>query len=111
MVVRTKTKADLTSEVSESLKLILKSAKRSVRIELEKVGLTTPQAMVLHTLAASDGRRLSARELGRECDMLASTMTGVVDRLEQQGYVRRERDDHDRRVVWINLTPEGEQIQ
>ena len=43
--------------------------------------------------------------------MLASTMTGVVDRLEQQGYVRRERDDHDRRVVWINLTPEGEQIQ
>ena len=66
--------------------------------------------MVLHTLAAAD-ERLSARELGRECDMLASTMTGVVDRLEQQGYVQRERDDHDRRVVWINLTPAGERVQ
>ncbi len=110
MVVRTKTKADLTSEVTSSLQLIIKSAKRSMRAELEEVGLTVPQAMVLHTLAAS-GARLSARELGRECDMLASTMTGVVDRLEQQGYVRRERDDHDRRVVWIDLTPEGEQIQ
>ncbi len=110
MVVRTKTKQDLTNEVTSSLKQIIKSAKRSLRAELEEVGLTVPQAMVLHTLAAAD-ERLSARELGRECDMLASTMTGVVDRLEQQGYVQRERDDHDRRVVWINLTPAGERVQ
>ena len=109
MVVRTKTKQDLTNEVTSSLKQIIKSAKRSLRAELEEVGLTVP-AMVLHTLAAAD-ERLSARELGRECDMLASTMTGVVDRLEQQGYVQRERDDHDRRVVWINLTPAGERVQ
>ena len=53
MVVRTKTKADLTSEVTSSLQLIIKSAKRSMRAELEEVGLTVPQAMVLHTLAAS----------------------------------------------------------
>jgi DNA-binding MarR family transcriptional regulator len=110
MVTRTKTKADHLAEVTVSLKGIMKSAKRSMRIDLEQVGLTVPQAMVLHTLAGSEGR-LSARDLGRECDMLASTATGVIDRLEQQGFVRRERDDSDRRVVWINLTPEGREIQ
>ena len=49
MVVRTKTKQDLTNEVTSSLKQIIKSAKRSLRAELEEVGLTVPQAMVLHS--------------------------------------------------------------
>src|SRR5207248_3247619 len=46
-----------------------------------------------------------------ECDMLASTATGVIDRLEQHGYVRRERDGDDRRVVWVELTDAGRRVQ
>ena len=33
--------------------------------------------------------------------------TLVVDNLEKQGVVARRRDDHDRRVVFVELTPEG----
>jgi MarR family transcriptional regulator, organic hydroperoxide resistance regulator len=110
MVTRTKTKADVTEEVTAALSKIVKSAKRSMRTEMEAVGLTVPQAMTLHAVAGAGGR-LSARDIGRECDMLASTTTGVIDRLEQHGYVQRERDESDRRVVWINLTPEGERVQ
>ena len=68
-----------------------------------------PQAIVLQTLRAAGGRQ-PARELGRECHMLASTVTGVIDRLELAGHVRRERDSRDRRVVWVILTEEGEQL-
>ena len=110
MTTRTKTKADLAAELGSALGRIAKHTKRAVRHDLEQVGLTLPQAMALHTLAAADGR-LSARDLGRECDMLASTATGVIDRLEQHGYVRRERDAHDRRMVWIQLTEAGAELQ
>jgi MarR family transcriptional regulator, organic hydroperoxide resistance regulator len=110
MSTRTKTKSDLAAELGAALGRIAKHTKRSVRHDLELVGLTVPQAMALHTLAAAGGR-LSGRDLGRECDMLASTATGVVDRLEQHGYVRRVRDEEDRRVVWVQMTEAGSQLQ
>jgi len=36
-----------------------------------------------------------------------STMTGVVDRLEKKGFVVRKRDEGDRRVIQLQLTPQG----
>jgi DNA-binding MarR family transcriptional regulator len=42
--------------------------------------------------------------------MLASTITGVIDRLESAGHVRRERDQRDRRVVWVTLTDAGREL-
>src|SRR3954451_4721682 len=110
MATRTMNKSDLGAELGSALFRVAKLAKRSVRADLEELGLTMPQAMLLHHLAADGGRR-SARELGRECDMLASTATGVIDRLERDGYVRRERDLDDRRVVWVQLTDKGEALQ
>lgn len=38
----------------------------------------------------------------------ASNLTTVVDNLERDGYVRRDRDANDRRVSITSLTPEGE---
>jgi DNA-binding MarR family transcriptional regulator len=35
------------------------------------------------------------------------TATGLVGRMEDRGLVRREHDDHDRRVVNVRLTPDG----
>jgi len=110
MSTKTMTKSELASELAGAIFRVAKSSKRSIRADLEAQGLTVPQGMVLHTLAAAGGR-LSARELGRECDMLASTATGVVDRLELHGLVARERDNDDRRVVWISLTERGTELQ
>ena len=110
MPTRTMTKNELASELAGAIFRVAKSTKRSIRTDLEAQGLTLPQGMALHTLAAAGGR-LSARELGRECDMLASTATGVVDRLELHGLVERERDRDDRRVVWISLTEKGAELQ
>ena len=110
MSTKTMTKNELATELAAAIFRVAKSTKRSIRADLEALGLTVPQGMALHTLAAAGGR-LSARELGRECDMLASTATGVVDRLELHGLVERERDNDDRRVVWIKLTEQGAELQ
>src|SRR5262245_11609009 len=37
-------------------------------------------------------------------------ITLVIDNLEKQGLVRRERDVQDRRMVFVSLTPEGEAL-
>jgi DNA-binding MarR family transcriptional regulator len=40
----------------------------------------------------------------------SSTVTGIIDRLEQKGLVCRLRDSPDRRVITIQLTERGKDI-
>jgi len=50
-------------------------------------------------------------ELAKECGLVMSSMTGVVDRLVDRGYVRRTRNDQeDRRKVFAELDRKGEKI-
>ncbi len=46
---------------------------------------------------------MTAGELARATGLTTASITGVVDRLEEAGYVRRERDGRDRRRVVIQL--------
>ena len=79
-------------------------------------GLSPGAAAVLSALARGQGRGLEHGEPGRathtglaqRCLITPATLTGVVSTLEKAGYVRRERDEADRRVVWLLLTEAGE---
>lgn len=51
--------------------------------------------------------RLTAGELSRRCRVTAGATSQRVQRLEQDGYVARVRDEHDRRTVYVALTPGG----
>ncbi len=51
--------------------------------------------------------RVSAGELARESGLSSGAVTTVIDRLEAVGYVRRVRDDADRRRVLVELTDEA----
>jgi DNA-binding MarR family transcriptional regulator/YHS domain-containing protein len=55
-----------------------------------------------------DHRRLMMSRLARACRLPLSTMTGLVGRLESKGCLRRSRTEADRRVVYVEPTPEGE---
>ena len=45
---------------------------------------------------------MTASQLAEETGLSTGAITGVVDRLEKAGYVRRKRDKNDRRLVFIN---------
>jgi DNA-binding MarR family transcriptional regulator len=45
---------------------------------------------------------MTASQLAEETGLSTGAITGVVDRLEKAGYVKRKRDQNDRRVVFIN---------
>ncbi|WP_327070544.1 MarR family transcriptional regulator [Kitasatospora sp. NBC_01250] len=68
-------------------------------------GLTLMQGKTLSLLREPRPMRTLADLLA--CD--ASNVTGIVDRLEARGLVRREVDPADRRIKNVLLTEEGEQ--
>jgi DNA-binding MarR family transcriptional regulator len=51
--------------------------------------------------------RVTAGRLAELTGLTTGAITGVVDRLERAGLVRRERDDNDRRKVFIATVPDN----
>ncbi|HLL52910.1 MAG TPA: MarR family transcriptional regulator [Myxococcaceae bacterium] len=72
---------------------------------VEELGLTPPQLHAVFWLG-NDGA-LTMGELARRIGITEKTVTGVVDRLERDGHAQRERDEQDRRVVRVRLSPGG----
>lgn len=62
---------------------------------------------VLIRLLRTPGERLGLTELGRDLVVTTGGVTRLIDRLEAESLVRRERDPRDRRVVFAQLTAEG----
>jgi DNA-binding MarR family transcriptional regulator len=67
----------------------------------DRIGINVTDLNCLN-IVALDGQ-LTAGELARKTGLTTASITGVLDRLEQAGFVRRERDPHDRRRVIVRL--------
>ena len=75
---------------------------------LMDVELTMPQFRALATIRRWG--RQSGRELAGRLGVTPGTLVPLVDRLEEQGYVRRVPDLQDRRLTWLELTPKSERL-
>jgi DNA-binding MarR family transcriptional regulator len=92
--------------------LLAKSYQRGYALfkaPLEKYHLTPKQFSLLAFLWKQDG--LSQVELSEKCQIDRTTIGGLVDRLQQQGYVRREPHPEDRRAFQIRLTERGTALE
>ena len=67
--------------------------------------ITAPQLVCLR--AVIDHGPLTATAISREVHVSASTVVGILDRLEDKGLVRRERGREDRRIVFVSATEQG----
>lgn len=77
-----------------------------LRAALASRGATLPQFDVMAQLSRQPGG-LTFRELSRRLLVSAGNLTGIVDRLERDGLVRREAVPHDRRSFRVALTGSG----
>lgn len=75
------------------------------RPEFLEIGITMPQAKVLYLLEAA--RELHMSELVAALGVSLSTVSGLVDRLVDQGLAARREDPDDRRQVVVTPTPAG----
>ena len=69
--------------------------------------ITGAQYGVLRCLTDAGDEGLMLSDLSRRLLVTCGNITGVVDRLETAGYLRRERSEEDRRVVRARLTESG----
>lgn len=102
----------MTPPVSESilrsLRRIARALDRHSRRLIVQHQLTAPQVVCLQALLRAG--RLTPGSLAQEVSASQATVTGILDRLELRGLVRRDRDAEDRRRVHITLTETGHSV-
>jgi DNA-binding MarR family transcriptional regulator len=70
-----------------------------------ELNVTMAQLHVLHAVRRRG--RVSGRQLAAELGVSPAAVVPVCDRLAQQGWIERIRDESDRRINWLQLTPSG----
>lgn len=74
---------------------------------IREYGLTPPQFDIIATLGNTEG--MSFKDLGEQTLITKGTLTGVIDRLELRGLVRRIQSKLDGRSTIVRLTRKGEE--
>ena len=102
---------ELRTEVDSIVETIIylyTESRRLTKGMASQFGLTGPQLTVIKLLETFDNLSLSS--LSERIRAQNSTVTGIIDRMEREGLVRRERSTTDRRVVHIRLSDKGQKL-
>lgn len=84
------------------------NAKHSLMLIAEKYNLTVMQMYTLCLLEADKAIPMNSLTSMLHCD--ASNVTGIVDRLFKNKYIKREENPNDRRAKLITLTTKGAKL-
>jgi MarR family transcriptional regulator, organic hydroperoxide resistance regulator len=94
--------------IVEAILYLYTESRRITKDLAGRHGLTGPQLAVIKMLEPVG--ELSLSELSGKIRARNSTVTGIIDRMERDGFVQRRRSDADRRVVNIELTHKGREL-
>lgn len=94
--------------IVETIIYLYTESRRLTKGMAREVGLTGPQLTVIKLLESF--KDLSLSSLSERIRAQNSTVTGIIDRMEREGLVRRERSSTDRRVVHIRLSDKGARL-
>lgn len=82
---------------------------RKYKPYLDPLELTYTQYIALMVLWGEG--RVTVKEMGKKLYLDSGTLTPLLKRLEEKGYVERMRDKDDNRNVYITLTDEGRRLE
>jgi len=71
------------------------------QVSADRIGINATDLNCLNIVALTG--RMTAGDLARQTGLSTASITGVLDRLEEGGFVRRVRDPHDRRRVIVEM--------
>jgi DNA-binding MarR family transcriptional regulator len=97
-----KDRDQLITEVREAFRLNGQASDAMDQAAAEFLGIHRTDGRLLDVLQMAG--RMSAGELARAGHLSPAAVTAALDRLERVGYVRRVRDEHDRRRVLVEIT-------
>jgi MarR family transcriptional regulator, organic hydroperoxide resistance regulator len=100
-------------ELEQCLNFVLTIAQRNIhqlfKAELAPHGVTPGQYAVLRCLWDENGQ--TARKIADRLVLDGSTITGLLDRMEQKGLIEKLADTKDRRAMQVMLTAKGRKLQ
>lgn len=92
----------------------LRKIVRSINLESKRVekkqGVSIPQLLCLQFLAEQDDFKTNAAKLKNFLNLNASTITGIISRLEKKGLIAKLPKASDKRVTLISLTANGMEL-
>lgn len=92
------------------LRRILRATQLGARKLAREGGMTTSQLIVLQHLNAQG--EMTARQIAEAMHLTQATVTSLLDRLQERGWITRERGKQDRRRVHVRLSDTGlQQLQ
>ena len=94
--------------IVETIIYLYTESRRLTKGLASQFGLTGPQLTVIKLLETFENLSLSS--LSERIRAQNSTVTGIIDRMEREGLVRRDRSTADRRVVHISLSDKGQKL-
>ncbi len=102
--------ADSKEDFDRSIGFLISDVARLLRRDFDRrvkgLGLTRTQWLVLAHLFRQDGQTQS--ELATELEMERAPLGRIIDRLEENGWIKRTADPKDRRVNRVQLTDKFE---
>lgn len=75
---------------------------------LQEAGLTEQQWRVIRAL--NEYEELESKQLAQLCCVLSPSLTGIINRLESQGYLTRRKSTEDQRRILISLTDQAKAL-
>ncbi|MGD8413034.1 MAG: MarR family transcriptional regulator [Candidatus Latescibacterota bacterium] len=99
---------NLETEIIAAIRRIMRAIELRSRQLLDQTGVTGPQLAALQLAAQIENASASA--ISRHLHLSRSTVTGVLDRLQNRGLIRRNQNARDRRGNVIEVTPRGRDL-
>ena len=99
---------DLSVEVLETLRKIIRAIDIHSRKLSKEFGLTGPQLVVIKEIASKGPVSIGA--VARGVSLSQATVTSILDRLEQRDFVIRDRSSEDRRRVLVHVTEKAQAV-
>jgi DNA-binding MarR family transcriptional regulator len=96
----------MEEQVLTELRRILRATQLSARTLAREAGMTPSQLLVLQSLKLHG--EMTARQIADAMHLTQATVTSLLDRLQEHGWITRTRGEKDRRRVHVRLTEEGE---
>lgn len=100
-----KKNGELIQEIVFQIRRLVQAREHHTKELNKQYQVSTPQLNCLLTLY--ENGPLPPSRIAKQILVESSTVTGIIDRLEQKGFVRRVRSAHDRRKIFIELTESG----
>lgn len=105
LVITKPDRSDIVAEVIAGYEALMQRLADTHTPEFLEIAISMPQAKLLYLLSAGGELHMSA--LVHRLGVSLSTISGLVDKVVDQGLASRREDPADRRQVMVGLTPAG----